>query len=95
MASAAEEQLRRALAAGDFEEAQRLLPPYSKEVVTCLARPSTKQEHQQALQSFHDLLSLARIMRAHISAQLAKLQHQSCYRYHNSGSEKHSWHFDG
>ncbi len=95
VASSCEDQLRSALAAGDFAEAQRLLPAYSEEIVTLLSAPLSRQECQQAIEAFHTLLSLARVMRAHMSAQLSTLERQSCYNYHIPSPDKHSWLFEG
>jgi hypothetical protein len=89
-----EEQMKGALAAGDFAEAQRLLPVYSSALVTCLSTPCTREEHEQAVESFRNLLSLARVMRAHVSAQLSNLQRQSFYQHQLSSPDTHSWRFE-
>ena len=89
-----EDQLKTALAAGDFKEAQRLLPAYSDRIAAVFSGFSSRQERQQALESFHNLLSLARVMRAHLSAQISNLQRQSCYRYDGPTAEQHAWHFE-
>lgn len=95
MASGCEERLKSAIAAGDFREAQRLLPAYSDEIAALFSGgSSSRQERQQAIESFHNLLSLARVMRAHIGAQLTKLQRQSCCRYDMPSADRHSWHFE-
>lgn len=94
MASASEQQLKSALAAGDFTQVQHLLPAYTDEIGALFAGRSSREERRQALEAFHNLLSLARVMRAHIGAQLSKLQRQSRYRYQTPSAEEHSWRFE-
>lgn len=89
-----EQQLRSALASGDFLKAQQLLPVYTQQVAMLLSRPASIEERRSAIQTFQDLLSLARVMRAHIASQLSSLRRQVAHRYQIPSPEKHAWRFD-
>jgi sugar phosphate isomerase/epimerase len=92
--NALEEHLRKALENADFNEVRRLLPDYSAEIVACLSSSKDTKERQGAIESFQDLLSLARVMRAHLSARLSDAQHQSSYLTFHPSTDKHSWRFE-
>lgn len=92
--SSCREQLKAAVAAGDFNEAQRLWVNYDQELAGLFSGPSSRREREEALENLRNLLSLARVMRAHIGAQISKLQRHACYRYLMPAPERHSWHFE-
>lgn len=94
MASVYEAQLKSAIAAGDFKQAERVFAAYDAELAALFAGPSSRQERAEALENFRNLLSLARVMRAHIGAQLTTLQRQACYRYQTPDAERHAWQFE-
>lgn len=89
-----EERLRQALASGDFSAARYLLPDYSAAIAEFVSGPASKREKQQAIESFHNLLSLARVVRAHIGAQSSQLQRQSSYQSLLVASDRHTWRFE-
>ncbi len=92
MDSETEERLKNALAASDFAEAQRLVPAYGEEAVALLSTARTDQEREQVMESFHNLLSLARVTRAHVSSQLAAVNRDT--RYQVAAPATHTWRFE-
>lgn len=92
MDSSAEQLLKRALSASHFSEAYRLLPAYREEVISRLLSADSDQQRSEILGSFHNLLSLARVTRAHVATQLAAVQREACYQAQLP--QPHSWHFE-
>ena len=90
-----EQRLRSALAAGDFLQVQQLLPTYTDQIATLLSGTLPAEEKRKSIESFHDLLSLARVMRAHISSQLSIVRRQVGHRYALPTPERHAFRFDG
>jgi hypothetical protein len=91
------EQLKRAIEAGDFERAPLLAEAYvvaiRKEIE---AAPNVKERAaiaEQARSFLEDRLHLARVLRAHIGAQLGAARGVAFYQ--NTSSEQRSWQFEG
>ncbi len=89
------ERLRDALAAADFTEVQTLLPTYIDNLVTLLSTSNPVAQSQAAIEEFHNLLSLARVMRAHISSQLSAVTREVSYNSVHAVAQRHSWRFEG
>lgn len=89
------DRLQKSLAAGDFAEAERLLPAYVDDIVRLVSSRGPADDIAAALDQFSGLLSLARVMRAHVASELAALERQSCYRFLLPASETSAWQFTG
>ncbi len=68
---------------GNFEEAPALISSYGKYVAGAIEAASALQERlaviSEALDFLQDRLHLARVMRAHLAAQLTSVSRQSSY----------------
>jgi hypothetical protein len=64
------EQLTSALKAGDFEAAERIAIEYGHSVAAEMQAGGDTAVLRQALDTFNDHLHLARVLRAHLAAQV-------------------------
>jgi hypothetical protein len=89
------EELHRALSARDFETVRKLSRALGQEIIrqASAAPPQDRAALvQQGLSRLQEHLSLARVLRAHLAAQL-QTSTAVCLYLENSG-RSHSWHFD-
>ena len=73
------DELRAAIARGDFAKAETLIPAYGQFAAALLGEAPTEADREQVMASFQDLLSLARVMRAHLAAKLNTTRRASHY----------------
>jgi hypothetical protein len=91
-----QERLARAVASGAFEEAGRLLQPYSalaEQAALELPPPEREEFASRVLGFCHWAISLARTSRALACAQLRELSAPSPYRSLPARSPRH-WQYD-
>jgi hypothetical protein len=91
MASDVEEELRRALASGDFGRADKLIPRYRdhlhRELIAAKSLGNRLLIIEDSRQLLQDSLHLARVMRAHIASKLRATESIDVYQHRpNSGS---------
>lgn len=90
-------RLTSALATGDFDTHEALLPQYRASVAASLAEakaPSFREELlAAAVRQSDEWLNLARVMRAHIQDELVLVTGES--HYHNDRVEHHTVHAVG
>ena len=89
------ERLRSALAAGDFAEVDTLLPTYCARLLTLVSSPTPVPHTAESIEDLHNLLSLARVMRAHISSQLSAVRRDALYNSEMFPAQEHAWRFEG
>ena len=92
MANELEGKMKFAIAAADFDTAQHLVLGYGNETLELLASAATTEEREAIIGSFRDVLSLARVVRAHVAAQLALTTARAQYR--TTVPERHSFQID-
>jgi hypothetical protein len=89
------EAVSRALQAGDFETARRLSVDLGSAIRLELAAARPAQRvllFKQRIGSFQEHLSLARVLRAHVSSQLQTNAAACLYQPEQGGN--HCWRFD-
>jgi hypothetical protein len=89
------EALRRALTAGDFESARQLSAARGQAIIRQASAAAPREKAnivQQGLGRLQEHLSLARVLRAHLAAQLQI--NTAVHRYQPISSRAHSWHFE-
>jgi hypothetical protein len=95
-ASRMQQRLARAMASGAFEEAARLLGPYSSQVERAIQELSPANASELAarvLEFYHWAIFQTRASRAHACAQLRELAAPSPYRTTPTPSRQH-WQYD-
>lgn len=84
-----------AIQSGDFEAAQPLIAEYGSAIQAKLrsASPHDRQLiFDHALETLHEHLRLARLMRSHMHLRLRQLSGESLYNGH--AQPLHTWHLD-
>jgi hypothetical protein len=90
------ESISRALKAGDFDTVRQLSSKLGQAIIreaNNAPEPERRALVDRSLNRLREHLSLARVLRAHISSQLQKNKAASLYQESPSGS--HRWRFDG
>jgi hypothetical protein len=89
------EALQRALTAGDFETARQLSDALGQAIIrqaSAATPPNRARIVQQGLGRLQEHLSLARVLRAHLAAQLQV--NTAVHVYQPVSACAHSWHFE-
>jgi hypothetical protein len=84
--------LTRALEAGDFEAAERIAIEYGKSVAARIRAGGDIAVLREALDTLNDRLHLARVLRAHLAAQVCA--NSLAVEYQPAASENRHWQFE-
>jgi hypothetical protein len=87
--------LKQALTAGDFETVRQLSAPLGQSIIreaAAAAPPDRAALVQQGLSRLQEHLSMARVLRAHLAAQLQT--NTAVCLYQPFADRDHSWHFE-